>query len=262
MVGIKPPSPQRFGGFLNNKNAICLHSDGLEEYKTEEYYNREIMTLFVDRTDIQEKFTMLHEAGHYLFRFINREKAIEQIKEIHEEFIKINKMKLPIENKGNNYDLDQKLYEECYCDLQAAQYIVQQFNEEESNAKGECYMLLFNTLFYVYILGYINTISLKNGTDCESYFDYQLWELTYRIGNMYIAFYAKLLEQENEQEMELLNKVYTEFVHMFSGRMKEVREIMSYIKAIINENRHDIENNFDVNDVSKINFIKEYLNLL
>ena len=79
---------------------------------------------------------------------------------------------------------------------------------------------------------------------------------------MYIAFYAKLLEQENEQEMELLNKVYTEFVHMFSGRMKEVREIMSYIKAIINENRHDIENNFDVNDVSKINFIKEYLNLL
>lgn len=241
---------------------LCLHSDGLEEYKTEEYYNREIMTLFVDRTDIQEKFTMLHEAGHYLFRFINREKAIEQIKEIHEEFIKINKMKLPIENKGNNYDLDQKLYEECYCDLQAAQYIVQQFNEEESNAKGECYMLLFNTLFYVYILGYINTISLKNGTDCESYFDYQLWELTYRIGNMYIAFYAKLLEQENEQEMELLNKVYTEFVHMFSGRMKEVREIMSYIKAMINENRHDIENNFDVNDVSKINFIKEYLNLL
>ena len=241
---------------------LCLHSDGLEEYKTEEYYNREIMTLFVDRTDIQEKFTMLHEAGHYLFRFINREKAIEQIKEIHEEFIKINKMKLPIENKGNNYDLDQKLYEECYCDLQAAQNIVQQFNEHESNAIGEWYMLLLNTLFYVYILGYINTISLKNGTDCESYFDYQLWELTYRIGNMYIAFYAKLLEQENEQEMELLNKVYTEFVHMFSGRMKEVREIMSYIKAIINENRHDIENNFDVNDVSKINFIKEYLNLL
>lgn len=252
--------------YLNDEMKItywlCLHSDGLEDYKTEEYYNREIMTYFVDRSDIQEKFTMLHEAGHYLFRFINREKAIEQIKEIHEEFIKVNKMKLPIENKENSYDLDQKLYEECYCDLQAAQYIVQHFDEEESIAKGECYILLFGTLLYVYILGYINAVCLKSETNCESYFDYQLWELTYRIGNMYIAFYTQLLEQDNEEEMELLNKVYTEFVHMFSGRMKQVREIMFYIKEMINENRYEIEDNFDMNDVSKIKFIKEYLNLL
>lgn len=186
---------------------LCLHSDGLEDYKTEEYYNPEVMTYFVDRTDIQEKFTMLHEAGHYLIRFINRAKAIEQIKEIHEEFIKINKTKQLIKNKGNDYDFENKLYEECYCDSQAAQYIVQYYNEEAAISKGECYMLLFKTLFYVYILEYINAICLKSDIDCESYFDYQLWELTYRIGNLHIAFYTQLLEQDSKQEIELLNKV-------------------------------------------------------
>ena len=237
---------------------MCLHFEGLEEYKTGEYYNKEIMTYFVDRTDIQEKFTMIHEAGHYLFRFIDREDEIKEIKEIYEAFSKINETNQFIKN---NYDAEKDLYEECYCDSKAAVYVVQN-RDEDAVAKADYYKLLFDTLFYVYILEYINALCVKNDAGRVHYFDYQLWKLSYRIGNVYSALYAELLNQGNEQEIEILKTAYAEFMDTFPEIVKEIREIVFNIKDFLQENRIGIKEIASVNDESKINFIKEYLALL
>lgn len=252
--------------FLNDKiddaYLLCLTSDGLEDFKTESYYNQEVMAYFVNRTDIQEKFTMLHEAGHYLSRFVNKEVEIQQIKEIHDELIKVIKIDYFMGKKERDLDLERKLFEECYCDSQAVLYIVDHFDFDETIFKSEYYTLLLNTLFYIYILMYIDTICLTDDIDTEAYFDYQLWELTYRIGNIYNVLYAKLLEQGSITEIQLLKKVYTEFIHTFSIRMKEIREIVFYIKETLEENKSVIKDAFKVSDADRIQFIKDYLKLL
>ena len=251
--------------YLNDEIEIAywlfLHSEGLEEYKTKDYYNKDTMTHFVDRTDIQEKFTMLHEAGHFLFPLIDKDEAIKQIKGIHDTFIKTDRVKQIIGIKKNDPNLNQQLYEECYCDLHAAQYIVQNIREVNLVTKRECYMLLFNAIFHVYILTYINIMCSLNYKDCMSYFDYQLWELTYRIGNMYIAFYIPLWEQDLKNDIEILNMVYKEFANSFDERMKEIRKIMLHITNMIKNYGNDIKELSKVSDINKINFIKEYLNL-
>ena len=100
-----------------------------------------------------------------------------------------------------------------------------------------------------------------NYKDCMSYFDYQLWELTYRIGNMYIAFYIPLWEQDLKNDIEILNMVYKEFSNSFDERMKEIRKIMLHITNMIKNYGNDIKELSKVSDINKINFIKEYLNL-
>ena len=238
---------------------LCLTSDGLENYKKEgTYFDEKVMEYFADRVDIQEEFTMIHEAGHYLLRYIDKETAFGQIKEIHDNLQNKEYFKY---KKDSGRDLED-LFEECYCDSQAVLHMMERFKLKEDIGNDECYMLLFKTLLYIYALEYIDIVSQKNIEITGSYFDYQLWELVYRMGNVYNTIYARLLNEGAEHEIEKLRNTYEEFSEMLQDKMTEIRQIMLYIKAIRIENENKFQEVIKVCRADKEQFIKEYLNVL
>ena len=169
---------------------LCLTSDGLEDYKKEGmYYDDRVMEFLAVRTDIQEEFAMIHEAGHYLLRHIDKEAALEPIREMHD------KIQTPLSDQfgyGDSREDLTCLYEECYCDTQAVLYIMSHRDFKGNIGTEECFMLLFKTLLYVYAMRYIDIVCQRSIKITGDYFDYQLWELVYRMGNIYNTLYAGL----------------------------------------------------------------------
>lgn len=240
---------------------LCLTSDGLEDYKKDGiYYNDEMMLYFVDRTDIQEEFAMIHEAGHYLLRFLDREAEFAPIKEMHSK-IQITLCE-QLEN-GTIRDKDlENLYEECFCDTQAVQYVMEHLDHEKNIGEDECYMLLFKALLYTYTLQYIDIVSQKSIEVAGDYFDYQLWELVYRIGNIYNTLYARLINKGAECGLENLKTTYEKFLDILQTKMKEVRQVTLYIKETIIENEDKFHEAVNASNTDKEQFVREYLNVL
>lgn len=169
--------------YLNNEIDeaywLCLTSDGLEDYKKAGmYFDEETMESLAERTDIQEEFAMIHEAGHYLLRHIDKKAALEPIKALHD------KIQIPLSYQfgyGKGKEDLSDLYEECYCDSQAVLYIMKNLDLKRNIGTGQCCMLLFKTLLYVYAMRYIDIVCQKSIKITGDYFDYQLWELVYRM---------------------------------------------------------------------------------
>lgn len=238
---------------------LCLTSEGLENYKREgTYFDEEVMEYVADRTDIQEEFAMIHEAGHYLLRFIDKGTAFEPIKEIYDKIAADKHFKY---EKGAGRDLND-LFEECYCDSQAVLYVMEHHKFKEDMEKDECYMLLFKTLLYIYALQYIDIVSQKGIEITGAYFDYQLWELVYRMANMYNTLYARLVNEGTEREVELLRDTYEKFADMLQEQMEEIRQIILYVKETIIENEKEFHEAVKVSYEEKVQFIREYLKLL
>jgi hypothetical protein len=240
---------------------LCLTSDGLEDYKKDSVYRDEAqMVHFTDRTDIQEEFAMIHEAGHYLFRFLDRESALAPIKEIHDK-IQMTLREQPEYEKISGKELEH-LYEECFCDTQAVLYVVEHLDQGQGIGEEECYMLLFKALLYTYALRYIDIVCQKSIETTGDYFDYQLWELMYRIGNVYNALFARLAGREAEHEIENLSAVYEEFLDILQIRMEEVRRVTLYVKETVIEYENEFREAVQTDCEEKERFIREYLNVL
>ncbi len=237
---------------------LCLTSDGLEDYKKGTYYDEKVMEYVADRTDIQEKFAMIHEAGHHLLRFIDKEMAFAPIKEILDKIGVVEYFKYV---KGKDRNLED-LFEECYCDSQAALYVIEHLELKGDMGKDECYMLLFKTLLYIYALKYIDIVSQKSIEITGAYFDYQLWELVYRMGNIYNTLYARLINEGTEYEVEQLRNTYEKFADMLQEKMEEIRQIILYVKETIIENDNEFHEAVKASRADKEYFIRDYLNVL
>ena len=239
---------------------LCLTSDGLEDYKKEgKYFDDRAMEFLAVRTDIQEEFAMIHEAGHYLLRHIDREAALEPIREMHD------KIQIPLSDQfgyGDSREDLTGLYEECYCDTQAILYIMNHHGFKGNIGTEECFMLLFKTLLYVYAMRYIDIVCQRSIRITGDYFDYQLWELVYRMGNIYNTLYAGLSEEGAKDVVGILNTTYEKFLDVLQEKMKEVRQIVIYIKESILENKDAFYEETKVESEDKEQFIREYLNVL
>lgn len=240
---------------------LCLTSDGLEDYKKDGiYYNDEMILYFIDRTGIQEEFAMIHEAGHYLLGFLDREAAFASVQEMHSK-IQITLCEESEYGTIRDKDLD-NLYEECFCDTQAVLYVMEHLDHEKKIGEDECYMLLFKALLYTYALKYIDTVCQKSIEKTGDYFDYQLWELVYRIGNIYNTLYARLIDIGKECEIEHLRTTYEKFLDILQNKMEEVRQVTLYVKESIIENEDKFHEAVKVSNADKEQFIREYLNVL
>lgn len=252
--------------YLNNRIDeacwLCLTSNGIEDYKNERYFDKNTITYFVERTHIQEEFTMIHEAGHYLYRFIDKDTETKCIREIHSRLTSVIQMEQFQSEKAKNDDLEEKLFEECYCDAQAVKYILKCFDSDGNINIDEQYEVFFRTLFYIYVLQYIDAMCEEEIENADNLFDYQLWELTYRMANIYNTLYADLLEWGTEIEIKELDNTYTKFVDLLKSKMKEVRQVIYYVKDLICENKNSICVIEELNDADKEQIIKEYLKLL
>lgn len=239
---------------------LCLTSDGLEDYKKEgKYFDDRTMEFLADRTDIQEEFAMIHEAGHYLLRHMDKEAALEPIREMHD------KIQIPLSDQfgyGDSREDLSDLYEECYCDTQAVLYIMSHRDFKENIGTEECCMLLFKTLLYVYAMRYMDIVCQRSIKIAGDYFDYQLWELVYRMGNIYNTLYARLVEEGAKDAVDILNITYEKFLDVLQEKMKEVRQIVTYIKESIFENENAFYEEIKVESEDKERFIREYLNVL
>ncbi len=240
---------------------LCLTSDGLEDYKKDGiYYNNEMLLYFDDRTSIQEEFTMIHEAGHYLIRFLDREVAFAPIKEMHSK-IQIALCEQSEYGAIKDKDLE-NLFEECFCDTQAVLYVMNHYDNQKGIGAEECYMLLFKTLLYTYALRYIDIVCQKSIEMTGDYFDYQLWELVYRIGNIYNTLYTRLINEGAGCEIENLRTTYEKFLYVLQTKMEEVRQVTLYIKESIIENEDKFHEAVRASSTDKEQFIREYLNVL
>lgn len=134
------------------------------------------------------------------------------------------------------------------------------------NQKGigaeECYMLLFKTLLYTYALRYIDIVCQKSIEMTGDYFDYQLWELVYRIGNIYNTLYTRLINEGAGCEIENLRTTYEKFLYVLQTKMEEVRQVTLYIKESIIENEDKFHEAVRASSTDKEQFIREYLNVL
>lgn len=236
---------------------LCLTCDGLENYKKEGiYFDERTMKFLADRTDVQEEFAMIHEAGHYLLRHIDKEAALEQIREMHE------KIQSPLSDQfgyGHGKEDFSDLFEECYCDEQAVLFIMGHRSLKEDIGTEECYMLFFKTLLYVYAMRYIDIVCQRSIRVTGDYFDYQLWGLVYRMGNIYNTLYVRLAE---ESALDILKITYEKFLDVLQEKMKEVRQIVIYIKESILENKDAFYEIIKSESADKEQLIREYLNLL
>lgn len=248
---------------INEAYWLCNSSDGLEDYKIAgTYSNEEVKSYLADRTDIQEEFAMIHEAGHYLCRFIDKEIAFRWIKELYEELHNKTAFAEYFEYiKDTDEDL-MGLFEECYCDSQAALYVIGHLNQKGNIEKGECYMLIFKTLFYIYSLQYISIVSQKEIEVTGGYFDRQLWVLVYRMANIYNTLYAQVIDEGTLYEIEILSNTYEKFNDLLQVTMEEIRQIMLYIKKTMIDNKDSLDEANKISNAEKIKFIKEYLKLL
>lgn len=240
---------------------LAAGSPVLEAHKDEKYYDEEIMAFWVERTEIQEAFALLHEAGHYLFKFIDKAEAFKGIADVHARLGAAVQESSFLAEKEKNLMVEEELFEECFCDSQAIKYILDYYELEHSISKEEYFSLIYKMLLYVYILKYIDAAG-KNDIKPGDYYDYQLYELSYRMGNIYRTLTEYLLSHDAGQDMDIHETVYKEHIKLLKGKMDETRQIVTFIKALIGKNKDDFQYIEQMDECEKIQYLKDYLVLI
>lgn len=238
---------------------LCLTCDGLENYKSGDYFEDKTIYYYGERTGIQEEFTLVHEAAHYEYRFIDKEKETKDIREIYRLVPRVRKISEKLAREKND-DGDKRLFEECYCDAESIKFILDNYISNENIKIEDIFFLLFRTLLYIYILMYIHSMTLEKDETPRKYYDYQLWELTYRMANMYTVIYEWLLANMPEQ-VNVLKKIYSDYTETFKNKMKKVREVIEKLKDIMQQNDENMRKLSKRSENEKKQLIKEYLKL-
>lgn len=162
--------------------------------------------------------------------------------------------------REKNDDGDKRLFEECYCDAESIKFILDNYISNENIKIEDIFFLLFRTLLYIYILMYIHSMTLEKDETPRKYYDYQLWELTYRMANMYTVIYEWLLANMPEQ-VNVLKKIYSDYTETFKNKMKKVREVIEKLKDIMQQNDDNMRKLSKRSENEKKQLIKEYLKL-
>lgn len=235
-------------GKINTSFFLCATSPDIEEYKKSvSYRNKNRMTYLVDMSDLQEAFTFLHEAGHFLFKKIDHVQESSDYKSIIQIF------------SGMEIKVDKSFYEECFCDYVGITYILEKTYTQSALSHEEYFTTFFRTLTYIYAIEYFTKCQEINPSLFAEYMDDQMLMISFRFHSLYSAMYEFLLRNNQEEDIVVLKSVYQSRTEEFSKIGNEIRNLSFYIEQQIFEGSklfHDVSNG------EKIAFIKEFLNLL
>ncbi len=231
---------------------LDLTSPTLEEYKKGTDYNNEnIHTLWTKRTDIQEQFVFLHEANHYFLEQLDQKSRLQEYKNFYNYFQEKTQKKLDIFKE--NYKTDNLLVE-CFCDCEALKYMVNSFDQSNVAGFSEFISLMYKVPIYLYILQFIND-SVQENYNIENGYSYIFYALSYRMGMLYYVF-SKYLP---ESCWKINEKIFDDNVRILKVIMKKVRQIILYVKEIVDKNLSDIA---WISSEGQNNYLKDFLNLL
>ncbi len=146
--------------------SLAQNSPTIEEYKnTSDYRDRDLSVSLVEKTDLQEAFTFLHEATHFLCR---RYPNLEDMEKTMSGFWNV----APL-------NLTSQTLEECYCDFNSVIFILKQ-TYPSNRLQKEMYYETRRMLKYIKQAGESNLTVYANVShkDKIAYIKYYLKLLT------------------------------------------------------------------------------------
>lgn len=222
---------------------LCAISPDLEEYKQDnDYHNETIMTELAEKTDLQEAFLFLHEANHCYF------KSNSDI----QESVNYKLIKSMYQSSKINIT-DESFYEECFCDFEAVLYLFEKTYTKTQIKHKEFITMFFDVIIYLYILQSIRIYF--NNKKSEAHTPLTMFSL--RLNTIYFAIKEYLSKNDFDDDIRLLDNIYSNILTRFPDECSNTREIVGYIKKESEKNKNDMC--FDISKDEKIKFIKDYL---
>ena len=246
--------------YIDECYLLCLCTSNIEQYKDEQYYKDDTLIYYDRLTNIQEAFVLLHEATHYLIDIGCCSNELIEQANIYDKFYKIHKKNNIITEKSPQKN--DQLFVECVCDNRAVKFLIKNNEFNKDIGERECIQQIFFAMYYLYILQFIDMTVSTNIVDKEDFFDSTLWEITYRIGNIYVTLFE--MQQDNELKIDVssLNNIYEGFIETLKNETKSIRKIIKYIDMFMKEN-NDLMNKIHNTEISdKLSYIKNYLALI
>lgn len=224
----------------------------IENYKeTYNYQNNNTMERIVEKTDIQEMFSFLHEATHYLCKHEKSHPTDEFVYHI---------KKLTASSMIKTYiDIDSDMIEECYCDFKSLIYILDTTYSENKFSKSEYFESLFLALVYMYVLQFIHKIPKISGEAVDGYMDSEMKLLCLRLGCMYSNITNYLFNLKELSDFTIVSSTYDRCVNLFLELGNKMRVISQNIRCVEDNYKYMFQ---DIGKDEKIHSIKTYLNVL
>lgn len=237
--------------FLDDKIDLCYSlsqtTSGVELYKeTTDYNNMITMELLAEKTDLQEMFTLLHEASHFLYNIAKPEtdRLISEIKSF--RFLE-------------TIDLNSEILKELYCDYKSTTFILRTTYQQIKWSKKEYFKVLFLTLIFSYTLQFTRKCSQIDKSEFGNYIDREMKLFWMRFGFMHSCIADFLDLSGNKNAIVILNSTYDECNNLFVKIGQDIRSILRYT-------RDEGENNLflfeKVTHTQKKEYIQAFLNLL
>lgn len=228
--------------------ALCQISQNLEMYKeSDDYQDKTLSVFLVEKADLQEALTFLHEATHFLFRNDMGICTGEDYKEIVDIFSTI----MP--------DLTVEFFEECYCDYSSISYILEKTYSGTQLPHKEYFLTLFFVLIYTYTLQFTMTCQSIGLSEYSKYMNREMNMLWLRFGGIQIFIYKFLLKNGHEKDIPNLNFAYHDAIETFKQLGSEIREILELTKY---EGERNLEMYKDICTEQKKQYIQDFLHLV
>lgn len=210
---------------------LCRTSSAIEYFKeTKDYKNKELASFLTELTDIQEAFTLLHEASHF---FLEQDYPViegQDYQKICDYF------------SMSNSGLDSNFYNECYCDYNAISYILEKTYFENGFSRIMYFMALFSTLIYTYMLRFTMIAQNLKAVEFETYMDEELKLLVLRIGGIYFYIYNFLVLNEFTVDISPLNEAYEKSIDIFKKMGENLRTVIKLVRAFEEEYQNFFKN--------------------
>lgn len=235
-------------GNIDLSFALCQASPDLEIYKkNDDYRNKSLSTFLVQKTDLQEAFTLLHEATHFLYKI---DESICLSKD-YQEIVDIFSAIIP--------NLTIEFFEECYCDYSSISYILEKTYLITQLPHEDYFLTLFFTLIYTYTLELSMACQNIDIIEYPKYMDQKLNSLWLRFGGIQFYIYKFLLKNGYEKDILSLNAAYQNGIETFKQLGNDVRKSLELTR---NEGEQLSKLFSDVAVQQKKQYIHDFLNLI
>ena len=240
---------------------LCYSSPGIEEFKDEHYYTNSDKAQLEETCQLQLAFAMIHEASHFLILNgkvpnINKE---SQIKDFSVPAFLNNDLDPSRYYSSMSSDQQTLLIEECFCDEQAIDFILEHKLHVSLLTNTQLFELLFQSILFNYIIAYSEVCQNIDANCIDGYFENSLWTIIYRIGNAYTAVLSFLADHNQGSLINEFVKHYEdEWYESALELIRDVRRITKYLKEQINA---DFDSNIlnSTTPIERIDYIKSYL---
>jgi len=235
-------------GNIDLSYSLAQTSPDIEAFKeSDDYKNVDTMTSLIDKTDLQEAFTFLHEATHYLCR-----KEPDHLAD---------KIACTMAQFGNIEILgfSSEILEECYCDFNSVTFILETTYSLNEWGKSEYFEVLFLVLIYTYILEFARAVQCISLNEYSHYMNKQMELLCLRLGGIYAYILRYLHMSGHDSDIPALNTAYQKCIETFKSLGYKARTILEYVKIEGDGNFHLFDS---ICREEKDSFVKSYLKLM